>query len=154
MAKVVIALGSNLGDREMNLKTAIVKMKERGMYIEKLSSFVETEPYGYTDQPKFLNAVCLVETDLSPRTLLNTLLEIEREMGRVRTVKWGPRVIDLDIVFYENLIVNEEGLIIPHPDAHNRLFVLEPLSEIAPDLVHPVLKKTVQELLIELKQRI
>nr|WP_236681674.1 2-amino-4-hydroxy-6-hydroxymethyldihydropteridine diphosphokinase [Thermotoga sp. RQ7] len=150
----MIALGSNLGDREMNLKTAIVKMKERGMYIEKLSSFVETEPYGYTDQPKFLNAVCLVETDLSPRTLLNTLLEIEREMGRVRTVKWGPRVIDLDIVFYENLIVNEEGLIIPHPDAHNRLFVLEPLSEIAPDLVHPVLKKTVQELLIELKQRI
>jgi len=150
----VIALGSNLGDREMNLKTAIVKMKGRCMYIEKLSSFVETEPYGYTDQPKFLNAVCLVETDLSPRTLLNTLLEIEREMGRVRTVKWGPRVIDLDIVFYEDLIVNEEGLIIPHPDAHNRLFVLEPLSEIAPDLVHPVLKKTVQELLIELKQRI
>jgi 2-amino-4-hydroxy-6-hydroxymethyldihydropteridine diphosphokinase len=151
---VVIALGSNLGDREMNLKTALVKMKERGMYIEKLSSFVETEPYGYTDQPKFLNAVCLVETDLSPRALLNTLLAIEREMGRVRTVKWGPRVIDLDIVFYEDLIVNEEGLIIPHPDAHNRLFVLEPLSEIAPDLVHPVLKKTVQELLIELKQRI
>jgi len=150
----VIALGSNLGDREMNLKTALVKMKERGMYIEKLSSFVETEPYGYTDQPKFLNAVCLVETDLSPRALLNTLLAIEREMGRVRTVKWGPRVIDLDIVFYEDLIVNEEGLIIPHPDAHNRLFVLEPLSEIAPDLVHPVLKKTVQELLIELKQRI
>lgn len=150
----MIALGSNLGDREMNLKTAIVKMKERGMYIEKLSSFVETEPYGYTDQPKFLNAVCLVETDLSPRALLNTLLAIEREMGRVRTVKWGPRVIDLDIVFYEDLIVNEEGLIIPHPDAHNRLFVLEPLSEIAPDLVHPVLKKTVQELLIELKQRI
>ncbi|MDK2786321.1 MAG: dihydroneopterin aldolase / 2-amino-4-hydroxy-6-hydroxymethyldihydropteridine diphosphokinase [Thermotoga sp.] len=150
----MIALGSNLGDREMNLKTALVKMKERGMYIEKLSSFVETEPYGYTDQPKFLNAVCLVETDLSPRALLNTLLAIEREMGRVRTVKWGPRVIDLDIVFYEDLIVNEEGLIIPHPDAHNRLFVLEPLSEIAPDLVHPVLKKTVQELLIELKQRI
>lgn len=150
----MIALGSNLGDREMNLKTALVKMKERGMYIEKLSSFVETEPYGYTDQPKFLNAVCLVETDLPPRALLNTLLAIEREMGRVRTVKWGPRVIDLDIVFYEDLIVNEEGLIIPHPDAHNRLFVLEPLSEIAPDLVHPVLKKTVQELLIELKQRI
>ncbi|PLV57676.1 2-amino-4-hydroxy-6-hydroxymethyldihydropteridine pyrophosphokinase [Thermotoga sp. SG1] len=154
MAKVVIALGSNLGDRELNLKTALVKMKERGMSIEKLSSFVETEPYGYTDQPKFLNAVCLVETDLSPRALLNTLLEIEREMGRVRTIKWGPRVIDLDIVFYEDLVVNEEGLTIPHPDAHNRLFVLEPLSEIAPDLVHPVLKKTVRELLMELKQRI
>ncbi|WP_233185589.1 2-amino-4-hydroxy-6-hydroxymethyldihydropteridine diphosphokinase [Thermotoga sp. SG1] len=151
---MVIALGSNLGDRELNLKTALVKMKERGMSIEKLSSFVETEPYGYTDQPKFLNAVCLVETDLSPRALLNTLLEIEREMGRVRTIKWGPRVIDLDIVFYEDLVVNEEGLTIPHPDAHNRLFVLEPLSEIAPDLVHPVLKKTVRELLMELKQRI
>ncbi|PLV58664.1 2-amino-4-hydroxy-6-hydroxymethyldihydropteridine pyrophosphokinase [Thermotoga sp. KOL6] len=153
MARVVIALGSNLGNRKANIETAIEKMKEKGLSIEKISTIVETEPYGYVNQPKFLNAVCLANTSLSPRGLLETLLSIEKEMGRKRTRKWGPRIIDLDIIFYNELVVREKDLVIPHPDAHNRFFVLEPLCEIAPNFVHPVFKKTVRELLDDLRQR-
>ncbi|WP_233186285.1 2-amino-4-hydroxy-6-hydroxymethyldihydropteridine diphosphokinase [Thermotoga sp. KOL6] len=149
----MIALGSNLGNRKANIETAIEKMKEKGLSIEKISTIVETEPYGYVNQPKFLNAVCLANTSLSPRGLLETLLSIEKEMGRKRTRKWGPRIIDLDIIFYNELVVREKDLVIPHPDAHNRFFVLEPLCEIAPNFVHPVFKKTVRELLDDLRQR-
>lgn len=150
MHKVFIALGSNLGDKKDNINEAIKRINDKGIKILKVSSIIETEPYGYKDQDKFLNAVCLVETDLSPHELLNVLLEIEREMGRVRTIKWGPRVIDLDIIFYDDLIINEANLIIPHPDAHNRTFVMGPLSEIEPDFIHPVLNKTVKEIYLEL----
>ncbi|MFN3699409.1 MAG: 2-amino-4-hydroxy-6-hydroxymethyldihydropteridine diphosphokinase [Dictyoglomus sp.] len=150
MHKVFIGLGSNLGDKRRNINTALEKLREKGISILKISSIIETEPYGYKEQDKFLNAVCLVETDFSPHQLLKVLLDIEREMGRVRTIKWGPRIIDLDIIFYDDLIIQEENLVIPHPDAHNRIFVMGPLLEIAPDFVHPVLKKTIKEIYIEL----
>lgn len=146
----MIGLGSNLGERDKNIRTALEKMKEKGIELLRVSSVLETEPYGYTDQPKFLNAVCLVETNLTPDQLLDVLLEIEKEMGRVRERKWGPRIIDLDIIFYEDLVLESERLIVPHPDMHNRWFVLAPLAEICPDYVHPKLKKTVRELLQEL----
>jgi len=149
----VIGLGSNLGERDKNIRTALEKMQEKGIELLRVSSVLETEPYGYTNQPKFLNAVCLVETNLTPDQLLDVLLEIEKEIGRVRERKWGPRIIDLDIIFYEDLVLESERLIVPHPDMHNRWFVLAPLAEICPDYVHPKLKKTVRELLQELTRR-
>ncbi len=150
MHKAFIGLGSNLGDKRKNIAIALKRLKDRGIKIIKISSLIETEPYGYKEQDKFLNAVCLVETNYSPHKLLKILLNIEEEMGRVRDIKWGPRIIDLDIIFYDNLILKDESLVIPHYDAHNRIFVMGPLSEIAPDFVHPVLKKTVKEIYLEL----
>ncbi|MCG0275191.1 MAG: 2-amino-4-hydroxy-6-hydroxymethyldihydropteridine diphosphokinase [Thermosediminibacteraceae bacterium] len=146
MPRAFIALGSNLGDREKNIKEAMERIKRRGIKILKVSSVIETEPYGYKDQDKFLNAACLVETELTPRELLKTLLEIEREMGRERKVRWGPRNIDLDLIFYEDMVIEEDGLVVPHPDAHNRTFVMGPIAEIDPEFQHPVLKKTVGEI--------
>lgn len=151
MHKVFIGLGSNLGDRKKNIEEAIEKLKSYGLKILKISSIIETEPYGYREQNKFLNAVCLVETDLDPYSLLDLLLRIEKEMGRVRTIKWGPRNIDLDIIFYDDLVIDSETLKIPHPDAHNRSFVMGPMAEIDPDFIHPVLKKTVREILAEIE---
>jgi len=153
VAKAFISLGSNLGDRERNIREALQKMEEKGLCILKTSRIIETAPYGYKDQDNFLNCACLVETNLSPRNLLRILLEIEKEMGRVRTFKWGPRNIDLDIIFYDDLVIEEEDLKVPHPDAHNRPFVLGPVSEIASNFVHPVLKKTVRELYLELLKK-
>ncbi|KYO66493.1 2-amino-4-hydroxy-6-hydroxymethyldihydropteridine diphosphokinase [Thermovenabulum gondwanense] len=153
MPDVFIALGSNVGDREVNIKTAIEKIRQRGIKVVKISDIIETEPYGYVDQPRFLNAVLQAETLLSPRELLNTLQEIEKEMGRERKIKWGPRNIDLDIIFYNGLIFNDEDLKIPHPDAHNRIFVIKPLAQIAEDFIHPVLKITVKEILKSLDSK-
>jgi len=146
MADVFIALGSNIGDREENIKTAIEKIKEKGIEIVKISDIIETEPYGYKEQPSFLNAVLWAKTSLTPRELLNILQDIEKEMGREKKFKWGPRNIDLDIIFYDDLVINEEGLKIPHPDAHNRVFVMGPMVQIAPDFIHPVLKTPVKEI--------
>ncbi len=151
MHKVVIAIGTNLGNRKENIEKAIEKIRENKITVEKVSSIYETAPYGYTEQPAFLNCALLGETVLSPRELLETLLAIEKEMGRVRKIHWGPRIIDLDIIFYDDLVINEPDLKIPHPDMQNREFVLKPISEIAPCFVHPVFCETVKTLYEELK---
>lgn len=150
MSKVWIALGSNMGEGRKNLDLAIKMMNERGVLAEKVSTYIETEPYGYTEQDNFVNAVCIAETKLSPRELLEVLLKIELDMGRVRIIKWGPRIIDLDILFYEDLIIDEEDLKVPHIEIQKRSFVLEPVNEISPDKIHPVFKKTIHQLLLDL----
>ena len=150
MNKVWIALGSNMGGGRKNLDLAIKMMNERGVSVKKVSTYIETEPYGYTEQDNFVNAVCIAETKLSPRELLEVLLKIELEMGRVRIIKWGPRIIDLDILFYEDLIIDEEDLKVPHIEIQKRSFVLEPMNEISPDKIHPVFKKSVNQLLLDL----
>ena len=147
-----IALGSNLGDKEANLQQALKLLAEQGIEIEKVSTFLATEPYGVTDQPTFVNAVCCVKTALTPPALLETLLAVENKMGRVRLRHWGERNIDLDLLLYENVILQTERLRLPHPDMQNRDFVLLPLAEIAPELVHPVLQKTIARLKEELVQ--
>lgn len=134
--KVYIGLGSNLGDRRGNLEKACKKLN----CLEK-SLVYETEPFGVKDQPKFLNMVCMIETDLSPRDLLKHIKEIEVELGRKKRKKWGPREIDIDILFYGDLVIDEPDLKIPHPGILEREFVMKPLTEIAPEFIHPVYKK-------------
>ncbi len=148
-----IALGSNLGDRELNLLRAIAEIgKLKGTKIRNISGFYDTEPVGPAGQENFLNSVLQVETSLTPHELLAELQRIETEVfKRKRTVQWGPRTMDLDILFYDNLVIAEENLAIPHPRLHERRFVLAPLAEIAPDLVHPQSGVTVGNLLRGLK---
>ena len=147
MSIAYIALGSNLGDKEANLRQALKMLLVKGLQIRSASSFFKTETYGVTDQPEFLNAVACVKTDLAPEKLLKLLLDTELEMGRVRLRHWGERNIDLDLLLYDDLIYYSEKLVLPHPDMQNRLFVLQPLSEIAADKIHPVYKKSIQNLL-------
>ena len=148
-----IALGSNLdspfGDREANLREAVRRLAELGE-VSAISSFYDTEPVGYTAQPRFLNAALLLDTTLSPEQLIGHLLEIERSMGRVRSMAKGPRGIDLDLLLYGDAVLSTAQLTLPHPEMHLRRFVLDPLAEIAPEMVHPVRGKTVKELLAEL----
>ncbi len=150
MAVVYISVGSNLGDREANCRIALEKLNSEGIIVKKASSMYETEPWGFKDQPKFINMVIEVETELRPEELLMTLKGIEKKMGRKETIKWGPRIIDLDILFYNDKIINQDELKIPHPHMHERDFVLVPLSEIAPNKTHPILKKTIKELMEDL----
>lgn len=141
-----VALGTNLGDLKANLDEALQRLRDKGLEITKVSSYIDTDPYGVTDQPRFLNAVCEVKTELAPQQLLDMLLATELEMGRVRLRHWGERIIDLDVIFYGGEVIATDTLVVPHPDMQNRDFVLRPLAEIAPHKQHPVLHKTIAQL--------
>ncbi|MGE5054083.1 MAG: 2-amino-4-hydroxy-6-hydroxymethyldihydropteridine diphosphokinase [Acidobacteriota bacterium] len=144
-----LSLGSNLRNREQNLEEAIRRASALGRVVA-VSSRYETEPVEVTDQPWFLNCVFALETTAEPAQLMRELLRIENQMGRQRLVKKGPRSIDIDILLFGNAVVNTPDLTIPHPEMTRRRFVLEPLAEIAPELLHPVTQKTVTLLLAEL----
>ena len=151
---VYIALGSNMGDRERYLQTAVESIgKKEGCQVEKVSSFVRTAPYGGVEQEDFLNGCMQIRTLLTPRELLEFLQEIEKQAGRERKIHWGPRTLDLDIIFYDREVIEEEDLQIPHTEMQKRDFVLIPLREIAPFLRHPITGKTVGEMAEELVQR-
>jgi 2-amino-4-hydroxy-6-hydroxymethyldihydropteridine diphosphokinase len=144
-----LSLGSNLGDRAVNLRTAIAQLDAAGRLLT-VSSFYETQPVDLPNQPWFLNCVAAIDTEKTPPELLQLVLQVEAEMGRLRMQKKGPRNIDIDIVLFGYRGVDEPGLKIPHPAMHQRRFVLEPLVEIAPEVRHPALGKTARELLAEL----
>jgi 2-amino-4-hydroxy-6-hydroxymethyldihydropteridine diphosphokinase len=143
---IYLALGTNLGDRLSNLANAIAAMPPQISPLE-CSPIYETPPWGYTHQPAFLNQVIKAETDLAPQDLLQTLKNLETRLGREPTFKYGPRVIDLDILFYNQVVLETAELTIPHPRMAERAFVLVPLADLAPNLRHPSLQKTVRELL-------
>ncbi|MCC6263142.1 MAG: 2-amino-4-hydroxy-6-hydroxymethyldihydropteridine diphosphokinase [Bryobacterales bacterium] len=142
---VYLGLGSNMGDKAAHLREAARRLANFGV-IEACSSLYRTEPVGFAGQDWFLNAALCLRTRLSPRAMLEKALEIERAMGRVRTVKNGPRIIDIDLLLYGTEILDEPGLCLPHPRLQERLFVLAPLAEIAPGLCHPVLHRTIEDL--------
>lgn len=154
MSFAYIALGSNLGDKEKNLRRALLLLTQQGVEVVRVSSFLSTEPYGVTDQPQFLNAVACVRTSLAPLALLDVLLATELAMGRVRLRHWGERNIDLDLLLYEDVVLDTPRLRLPHPDMQNRDFVLLPLAEIAPELKHPTLQKTIYKLKENLMNRL
>jgi dihydroneopterin aldolase / 2-amino-4-hydroxy-6-hydroxymethyldihydropteridine diphosphokinase len=147
-----LSIGSNIGDKNKNLKEAIEKIdSSEDIILEKISSFIVTEPWGYENQEEFLNGVIKIKTILSPKGLMDKLLKIEEEMKRERIIKWGPRIIDLDIIFYDDVISEDEDITLPHPRMEEREFVLKPLCEIAPNKIHPILNKRVFRLLEEIQ---
>jgi 2-amino-4-hydroxy-6-hydroxymethyldihydropteridine diphosphokinase len=153
MERAFVGIGANLGDRERTIRTALEQLAERpGVEVIAVSTLRETDPVGYLDQPRFLNGAAELVTRLPPRVLLETLLEVERELGRVRGdgPRFGPRPIDLDLLLYGDEVVDEAGLVLPHPRLHERRFALEPLAELDPALLVPG-RGRVSELLAELQ---
>ncbi len=148
-AQVVLLLGGNIGDRVQNLKHALHAIQQFVGSVQKKSSLYETAAWGITNQPHFLNQVVVVETLQTPQQIIEQILLIEKQLGRERLIKMGPRIIDIDILFYDNVIMEEKKLIIPHPRIQDRKFVLEPLNELIPKYFHPILNKSVQVLLQE-----
>ncbi|MEO1129810.1 MAG: 2-amino-4-hydroxy-6-hydroxymethyldihydropteridine diphosphokinase [Planctomycetota bacterium] len=149
-----IGLGSNLGDRTSILSSAVDALRQLpGTTLTAVSPIIETSPVGPQDQPNFLNAVAIVRTTLTPRQLLDELLAIERRLGRDRSepTRWGPRVIDLDLLLHGEAVIDEPGLTLPHPHMHERHFVLEPLAAVLPDAWHPLRMRTIAELLGDLR---
>jgi len=147
-----IGLGSNLGDRMEHLRFAVDKLgRIEGCEVLKVSDFISTPPYGYKEQGDFLNGCLMLRTLLTPHELLDELFAIENEAGRIRDVRWGPRTLDLDIIMYDDLVVSDDRLNLPHIEMHKRDFVLRPLCEIAPNAAHPVLKNTMAGLLEKLR---
>ena len=150
--RAYLAVGSNMGDREKDIWDAVDALKAHPQIrVIKVSQMIETKPYGGVEQDDFLNGALEIETLLPPEELLSTLHDIENAADRERILRWGPRTLDLDILFYDKLVYESDSLVIPHPDMENRNFVLEPLSTLAPNYRHPVLQKTVSRLLRELK---
>ncbi|GAB4482128.1 MAG: 2-amino-4-hydroxy-6-hydroxymethyldihydropteridine diphosphokinase [Anaerolineales bacterium] len=146
MATVYLALGSNLGDRLANLRAALAALPPAARVLD-TSHIYETAPWGYAEQPNFFNMAARLETELSPQALLDFLKGLESRLGRIPNFQNGPRLIDLDLLFYDDLVLNTPPLVIPHPRLHERAFVLIPLADLAPDLVHPVLGETIWRLL-------
>lgn len=152
--RIYLSLGSNIGDKRKNLLEAIRKIGElENTEVVKSSTILETEPFGYLEQDNFLNACLEVKTLMTAQEFLKEILQIELDMGRVREIKWGPRIIDIDILFYDKEIIEEDNLAVPHPWICEREFVLGPLSEIAPNYIHPLEKKTITMLARKLKER-
>lgn len=146
---IFLLLGTNLGDRRGNLTRATQEILDKAGKITTISSLYSTAAWGNMTQPDFYNQIIEIETSLEPHPLLETLLEIERNMGRVRTEKWGPRVIDIDILFFDQRVINSPSLTIPHPGIPDRRFTLVPLNEMVPEFRHPVSKKSVHTMLHE-----
>jgi 2-amino-4-hydroxy-6-hydroxymethyldihydropteridine diphosphokinase len=145
---VYIGFGSNIGDRLAHIQNAIHTLsKTEGITLKEISSIYKTDPVGYEAQAQFLNGAAAIQTSLSPLSLLHTLKDIETAVGRQHRIRWGPREIDLDILIYGDLCLQTEKLVVPHPRMHLRSFVLVPLAEIAPNLVHPVFQETIQTIL-------
>jgi 2-amino-4-hydroxy-6-hydroxymethyldihydropteridine diphosphokinase len=154
MNKVFLLIGGNMGDRLQNLHQAISLLSAACGPVIQQSAVYETAAWGKTDQAAFLNQALLLTTELSAQELITTVLLVEEQMGRHRTERFGPRVIDIDIMFYNEDIINEPHLTVPHPQMQNRRFALIPLNDLAPLFVHPVLKKTLKELLLECKDEL
>jgi 2-amino-4-hydroxy-6-hydroxymethyldihydropteridine diphosphokinase len=146
---VYLCIGSNVGDRRRQLRQSIELINKQIGKVARSSKLYETQPWGKTDQDPFLNQVVMVNTTLDPRQILEANTKIERELGRERKEKWGPRIIDIDILFYGKRVIRDKGLEIPHPELHKRAFVLVPLMELDPTLVHPILNTTIDELYMD-----
>jgi 2-amino-4-hydroxy-6-hydroxymethyldihydropteridine diphosphokinase len=151
MRRVYVGIGSNLGDREFLIRKAVEALRDLPRtQVIRVSSLYDTDPVGETEQPPFLNAVTWIETELPARDLLWQMLLIEKRMGRVRSRRWGPRPIDLDLLFYEDVITEEPDLVLPHPEAHRRAFVLLPLAELDPGFRHPLTGESIRRMMQKL----